>query len=197
MQVKAAPAGEPKMACMDAPLFPSPTADFDHPIEIVDDCHGRIRRHCSLVRKLAAHVHLKGVDIEARDVASLLLCFFDTAAANHHRDEEDDLFPAIEHFAPSLELNAVRALLFRLRADHRTLEKRWADIRTRLVATAEGREAGLTEDLAERFEDTYLRHIDFEERELLPLARRTLPSSAVAHLGKSMSRRRGSDKKAA
>ena len=178
---------------MDSALFPSPSADFDHPLDILDGCHGRIRRQCALLRKLAAHVRFKGTDGEAKDVATFLLRFFDTSAANHHRDEEDDLFPALEHFAPSLELNAVRALLFRLRADHRNLEKRWADMRRRL----EGGEGGLTEELAERFEDTYLRHIELEERELLPLARRVLPTDAVSRLGKSMSRRRGVSQKAA
>lgn len=182
---------------MDSALFPSPSADFDHPLDILDGCHGRIRRQCGLLRKLAAHVRFNGTDGEARDVAAFLLRFFGTSAANHHRDEEDDLFPALEHFAPSLELNAVRALLFRLRADHGKLEKRWADMRPRLAAMSEGGEGGLTEDLAERFEETYLRHIELEEAELLPLARRVLPRDAVSRLGKSMSRRRGVTPKAA
>jgi hemerythrin-like domain-containing protein len=185
------------MRGMDNALFPSPSADFDHPLDILDGCHGRIRRQCKLLRKLAAHVRFKGTDGEAKDVAAFLLRFFHTSAANHHRDEEDDLFPALEHFAPSLELNAVRALLFRLRADHEKLDKRWADMRPRLAAMADGREGGLTEELAERFEDTYLRHIEFEERELLPLARRVLPADAVSRLGKSMSRRRGDNQQAA
>jgi len=178
------------MEVMDSSLFPAPSADFEHPLDMLDGCHGRVRRQCTLLRKLAAHVRFKGTDGEAKDVAAFLLRFFDTSAANHHRDEEDDLFPALEHYAPSLELNAVRALLFRLRADHEKLDKRWADMRPRLAAMSEGREGGLTEDLAQRFEDTHLRHIEFEERELLPLARRVLPKDAVSRLGTSMSRRR-------
>jgi hemerythrin-like domain-containing protein len=182
---------------MENALFPSPSADFDHPLDILYGCHGRIRRQCALLRKLAAHVRFRGTDGEAKDVATFLLRFFETSAANHHRDEEDDLFPALEHLAPSRELNAVRALLFRLRADHQKLEKRWADMRPRLAAMSDGREGGLNEDLAARFEDTYLRHIEFEEAELLPLARRVLPADAVSRLGQSMSRRRGVTQQAA
>ena len=176
---------------MDSAPFP-PTLDYEHPLDIIEACHERIRRQLALLRKLAAHVRFKGTDAEARDVAAFLLRFFDTTAANHHDDEEDDLFPAIEHFAPSLELNAVRALLFQLRADHKKFDGRWNDMRPRLAAMAEGREGGLTEELAARFDEGYGQHMDFEERDLLPLARRVLPPDAVARLGKSMSRRRAS-----
>jgi hemerythrin-like domain-containing protein len=196
IHIKARPAAAPMMVCMDSALFP-PTIDYDHPLDIIEACHERIRRQLALLRKLAAHVRFKGTDAEARDVAAFLLRFFDTTAANHHDDEEDDLFPAIEHFAPSLELNAVRALLFQLRGDHKKFEGRWNDMRPRLAAMAEGREGGLTEELAARFDEGYGQHMDFEERDLLPLARRVLPPDAVARLGKSMSRRRGSSQEAA
>jgi hemerythrin-like domain-containing protein len=197
IHIKAAPAATPMMGCMDSALFPSPAADFDHPLDIIESCHGRIRRQLLLLRKLAAHVRFKGTDAEARDVAAFLLRFFGTTAANHRDDEEDDLFPVIEHFAPALELNAVRALLFQLRADHKKFEGRWSDMRPRLAAMAEGREGGLTEELAARFEEGCEQHMRFEEREMLPLARRVLPPDAVAHLGKSMSRRRGASQMAA
>lgn len=182
---------------MDSAFLPSPSADFDHPLDIIESCHARIRRQLLLLRRLAAHVRFKGTDAEARDVAAFLLRFFETSAANHRDDEEDDLFPAIEHFAPSLELNAVRALLFQLRGDHKKLEGRWNEMHPRLAALAEGREGGLTEELAARFADGYERHMRFEEREMLPLARRVLPPDAVARLGMSMSRRRGVKQKAA
>lgn len=184
------------MGCMDSAPFP-PTLDYDHPLDIIEACHERIRRQLALLRKLAAHVRFKGTDAEARDVAAFLLRFFDTTAANHHDDEEDDLFPAIEHFAPSLELNAVRALLFQLRGDHKKFQGRWSDMRPRLAAMAEGREGGLTEQLAARFDEGYGEHMDFEERQMLPLARRVLPPDAVARLGRSMSRRRNTNQKAA
>jgi pyridoxamine 5'-phosphate oxidase len=195
IHIKPPPIAAPIMNCMDSAPFP-PTLDYDHPLDAIESCHGRIRRQLALLRKLAAHVRFKGADDEARDVAAFLLRFFDTTAANHHDDEEDDLFPAIEHFAPSLELNAVRALLFELRGDHKKFQGRWSDMRPRLAAMAEGGEGGLTEELAARFDEGYGQHMDFEEREMLPLARRVLPPDAVARLGKSMSRRRGVSQKA-
>jgi hemerythrin-like domain-containing protein len=179
------------MGAMDSVLFHSPSADFDHPLDILEGCHGRIQRQCALLLRLAAHVRLKGVDGEAREAAGDLVRFFETAAANHHRDEERDLFPALEHFAPSLELNAVRALLFRLRADHRKLDRHWEDLRPRLAAMAEGVAEGIGEEQARHFDAAYRRHIAFETAELLPLARRILPPRSVARLGRSMAQRRG------
>jgi len=106
-------------------LFPSPAAGFDHPIDILDGCHERILRNCELVERIAAHVASKGTDEEARTAAAGVIRYFDTAGANHHRDEEQDLFPALQQYAPSAELNAVFALVFKLRTDHRNLDALW------------------------------------------------------------------------
>jgi hemerythrin-like domain-containing protein len=172
-------------------LFPSPSADFDHPIDILDGCHERIVRNCGVVERIAAHVAEKGPDAEARTAAVGVMRYFDTAGANHHRDEEDDLFPALQHHVPSEELNAVFALLFRLRSDHKELEAAWADMRARLSMIVLGRDGGLTPGIARQFREAYERHIALEEAELLPLARRVLAPDIIAALGGRMARRRG------
>jgi hemerythrin-like domain-containing protein len=173
------------------PLFPSPSADFDHPIDILDGCHERILRSCALVEGIAGHIVEKGVDAEARTAAVNVMRYFDTAGANHHRDEEEDLFPALQQHVPSKELNAVFALLHRLRADHKKLEALWKAMRKRLAATVEGRDAGLTPKAAGEFKAAYESHIALEEAELLPLARRVLAPEIIAALGGRMARRRG------
>jgi len=172
-------------------LFPSPAAGFDHPIEILDGCHERILRNCELVERIAAHVASKGPDEEARTAAAGVIRYFDTAGANHHRDEEQDLFPALQHSAPSAELNAVFALIFRLRTDHKNLDALWSDMRRRLAAVAEGRDRELTPAAARHFAAAYKHHIALEEAELLPLARRVLDERLLKVLGGSMARRRG------
>ena len=172
-------------------LFPTPSAGFDHPIEILDACHERILRNCAAIGRIAEHVAAKGADAEARTAAVAVMRYFDTAGANHHRDEEDDLFPALQHHAPSEELNATFDLIYRLRADHRKLDTLWQDMRARLAAIVEGHDAGLTPELARRFREAYERHIALEESELLPLARRVLDPGLLAQLGSRMARRRG------
>ena len=169
--------------------LPSAAADFDHPIEILDGCHQRIRRHCALIVKIAAHVAVAGADAEAREAAFSVLRFFETAAANHHRDEEEDLFPALHHLAP--DLNAARDLMHRLRADHVRLAALWADMRARLNAVRQGDATRLAQATAAAFAAAHESHMALEESQLLPLARRALDASTVARLGRRMARRRG------
>ena len=176
-------------------LFPTPAAGFDHPIDILDGCHERILRNCGVIERIAAHVAAKGADPEAATAASGVIRYFDTAGANHHRDEEDDLFPALQQYAPSAELNAVFDLVFRLKADHKGLDALWTDMRQRLSALAEGRDGRLTAAVAAEFRAAYERHIALEEAELLPLARRVLDKSLLRALGGRMARRRGVKKR--
>ena len=172
-------------------LFPTPAAGFDHPIDILDGCHERILRNCTAIERIAAHVAHKGPDGEAAVAAAGVVRYFDTAGANHHRDEEDDLFPALQQYAPSAELNAVFDLIFRLKSDHRRLDTLWAEMRQRLSALAEGRDGGLGVPEAAAFKAAYQGHIALEEAELLPLARRVLDESLLRALGGRMARRRG------
>ncbi|HYC35556.1 MAG TPA: hemerythrin domain-containing protein [Usitatibacter sp.] len=180
---------------MDTLLFPTPAAAFDEPIEIIDGCHQRIRRQCALIMRISEHVALKGADAEAAEAATRSIRYFEDVVGNHHRDEEEDLFPLLFYTVPSDDLNALRALLFRLRSEHRKLELQWADIRERLDAIAGGNDIGLARDLAKGFADAYDAHIAFEELHLLPLARRVLDEQHRARLGARMARRRkpGSD----
>jgi len=172
-------------------LLPDPAAGFDHPIEMLEGCHQRIRNHCTLIGRLAEHLSVRGADDEAREVARSIVRFFETAGANHHRDEEIDLFPALERFAPSLELNAVRDLLHRLRADHVRLDAAWREMRRTLTQLAAGGRPTLDVVAAHGFAADYDRHIVLEEAELLPLARRVLDARLLAALGERMARRRG------
>jgi hemerythrin-like domain-containing protein len=175
-------------------LITTPSADFDHPIDMLDGCHERILRNCATIERLAGHIATDGADTEARLAAVGVLRYFDTAAAHHHRDEEDDLFPALVRNAPSKELDA---LLDRLRADHERLAALWSDMHARLTHVAEGRDGGLTAKLAADLTAAYAAHIALEEAELLPLARRVLDDYLMRAIGDHMAERRGLVRRAA
>lgn len=178
-------------------LFSSPSADFDHPIDMLDGCHGRIRQNCERIEKIAAHLASAGADTQARDAAHAVVRFFDTAGATHHRDEEDDLFPALFACVPCEELAAARKLIEELRTDHEHLDQAWHDMRRALLLLAAVGNTGLTVARAREFRALYERHIAREETEMLPLARRVLDPSVAKHLGVRMAARRGVKRAAA
>jgi hemerythrin-like domain-containing protein len=177
---------------MTSPLpHAAPAAGFDHPLEMLEACHERIRRTCALIVRLAGHLAAHGVDPEARAAARSAIRYFETAGEDHHRDEEQDLFAAIFHRVPAAQLNAARALIARLREDHRELEAAWHGMRSRLAWVAEDDLPELDAVSAAAFAAAYERHIALEEAELLPLARNVLDAPALEALGRRMARRHG------
>jgi hemerythrin-like domain-containing protein len=178
-------------------LFSTPSADFDHPIDLLDSCHGRIRQNCERIERIAAHIDTKGADQEARDAAHAVVRFFDTAGAAHHRDEEEDLFPALLASVTREELAGARALIDELRADHENLDRAWHDMRRALLLLAAVGNDGLTVGYAREFRALYEHHIAREESAMLPLARRVLDPAIAKHLGVRMAARRGVKRRAA
>ena len=168
-------------------LFRKAAADFDHPLEILAACHDRIEERCELLHRLAKHLRDVGVDEQAKQAAVNVIRYFDTAGENHHRDEEDDVFPRL------LELDAATAepLVQRLCGEHGEMREAWARLRATLSRIAVGEHVALEDEDVTRFTDLYRRHIDFEERELLPLAERLLDPDALAATGEAMAERRG------
>ena len=172
-------------------LFPAPSAGFDHPLEILEGCHQRIRRNCTLIERIARHVATKGNDDEARQACRSVMRYFDDAGRNHHRDEEEDLFPALERRATGADVALVGALVERLRREHVELDALWSEMRSRLEGVARGNYSGVTPDAATLFTRSYERHMEIEEASLFPLARRLLDAPTIAVLGLAMAARRG------
>jgi hemerythrin-like domain-containing protein len=168
-------------------LFRTAAADFDHPLYMLAPCHDRIEELCEMIERLVAHLRQCGADREAQQAASNVMRYFDTAGENHHRDEEDDLFPQLLSRDPE----AAHALVSRLLADHRDMRAAWASLRATLSRVASGESALLDAGEVERFSTLYRRHIDLEDRELLPLAERLLDRNALATTGEAMAARRG------
>lgn len=162
---------------------------FDHPLELLHACHGKITHQCATLRNLTAHLSVKGCDQQAQQAAQGILRYFDTAGQFHHQDEEEDLFPALR--AVGAEQAQVEALLERLMSEHVVLAAAWNEVRPLLAQIAEGVNAPQTEALSEKIIIGYFGHIAVEEKELLPLAARLLAPQQIEQLGRRMAERRG------
>ena len=163
---------------------------FDHPLEMLHACHGKILRQCDTLKKLADHLVEQGCDEAAQQAAQGILRYFDSAGRFHHQDEELDLFPALRTSANAdkAELNA---LIERLLSEHVIMMSAWNELRVVLLKLAGGVNAPLPKTLVKKFTGSHTAHIAVEETELLPLAAHLLNAQQVVLLGNSMAKRRG------
>lgn len=170
--------------------FPEPIPGPEEPLEMLQACHRRIERQCATLMRLVPHLAARGADPQARTAARNAMRYFDTSAGHHHADEEEDLLPALLESASGPEATRLRELIERLTEDHRALELAWRRLRPVLEAVTSGEPAPLTLEAVEALAGIYERHIELEERELLPMAARLLRPEDVARIGAAMRRRR-------
>jgi hemerythrin-like domain-containing protein len=151
----------------------------DDPLEQLERSHRRLEEACDALAAAAT-----GRDLETlADVTS----FLGRQVRRHEQDEEASLFPRLAG-------SGVDAILERLSRAHREHEA----LQTRLEAAWQHRDdrSGdpAWEDLtavAEAIAAAYRRHIEEEERELFPHARKALTAAALAEIRQEMNARRG------
>jgi len=173
------------------PGFSGPTASTEAPLEMLAACHIRIERQCATLRRLASHLAHSGCDGQARTAAENIMRYFDTAAVQHHADEEVDLFPALIESMAGSDAVCIRDMTEGLAAEHRELEDMWRVLRKPLERIAQGASADLPASAVEDFAALYERHLKREDDELLPMAARLLADDELALVGRAMRQRRG------
>jgi len=173
------------------PGHSAPTVGFEVPLEMLSACHGSVLHQCATLRRLVPHLATHGADENARIAAAAVLRYFDTAAKDHHADEETDLFPALAESMAGSDAVCIRELVHALTIDHRALESHWARLRLVLLQIEAGTALPLASEEVEAFVALYEQHIAREESELPPMAARLLGDEALDRVGKAMRERRG------
>src|SRR5699024_8448725 len=111
------------------PGFNTPAASTEAPLEMLLACHHRIRHQCQVLQRLHAHLPVHGSDQQAQDAARSITRYFETAAVDHHADEEEDLFPALMESVAGSDPVCIRQAIERLTHEHRQLEASWDKLR--------------------------------------------------------------------
>ena len=166
---------------------------FDEPLEMLEACHGRIEAQLETLERLVAHIARHGCDAEAREAARFVMRYFDTAGVEHHRDEDEDLFPLLRRKAGERERAEVSAVINELQADHATMDLQWSRLRERLDAIVRGGEVLLLREDIVGFAWLNRRHIEKEAALVLPFAKEALELEERAALGSRMAARRKID----
>jgi len=117
-----------------------------------------------------------------RNTAQGVLRYFDLTVTVHHRDEEDDLHPALVESMAGSDPVCLREMAESAMLAHRAIEDAWRALRPAVVALSRGEPAMLSaadvEALVARCEENFAH----EDRELLPTAHRLLDDAALAQL---------------
>jgi hemerythrin-like domain-containing protein len=175
---------------MTLPGHSAPAAGFEVPLEMLAACHGRVQHQCQTLLRLLAHLQIHGADRAAQEAASAVMRYFDTAARDHHEDEEQDLFPALLESMAGSDAVCLRDLTASLSVEHRELERRWRTLRLRLEQVVAGHTTTLPDAEVLDLVGLYERHIAREDAELLPMARRLLSDAELDRIGLAMRTRR-------
>ena len=158
---------------INLPGYAPPPVGFEAPLEMLSACHARIEQQCATLQRLVRHVAGHGTDAQARSAAAGVMRYFDTAAVDHHADEEMDLFPALIEAMAGSDAVCLRELT------------------AGLAQVAVAATTSLDADAIAAFVGIYQRHIAREEGELLPMAARLLDDDALDRVGRAMRERRG------
>lgn len=162
------------------------------PHDVVDlllECHERIRSFTSLARRLAGAAALPRDDVA--DAASRVRRYFVEALPLHARDEEESIAPRLRGREPDVDREL--AEMEREHAEH-------GELLLRLITTCEAlgrapeRQAELAPGLAvtaEALARHFEAHLDREERVLFPAIRRLLAPAEQEQIVDELRRRRG------
>ena len=167
--------------------------DFDEPIAVLKHCHDKIRKNLQTLQKLPAHLKANGADEDAQKAAAGILRYFREAAPNHHADEEDDLLPMLQETARDADRHLLATLQPQILAEHQQMELIWIKLESQLDAIVSNKSAALNTADADQFAALYTSHMEKEEGNIAPMAKRLFSAAQMQQLGNAMRRRRNID----
>ena len=169
-----------------------PLPDDADPLALLEACHLRMARQLLTLERLLARQARTGpaVDYEIRAAATAIRRYFDEAAPRHHRDEEQDLLPAVLESMAGSDAVCLKGMVGRLVREHRHLEEVWQALRPTLLALGQGQPVLLDAGRAGAFIAAHREHLAYEDAEIMPMARRLLSDGQIEQIGLAMRARR-------
>ena len=165
--------------------------DFGQPIAVLKHCHDRIRKQLATLQNLLAHLPQHGADDQARQAAQAVLKYFSNAAHLHHEDEEHNLLPMLDATARDADAAVLQEMMPRILEQHRQMDADWLIIKSQLDKIATGTDTALSASTVEKFVADYTAHMEQEEQNIAPMAKRIFSPVQMRELGDAMQARRG------
>jgi hemerythrin-like domain-containing protein len=162
------------------------------PVDAFSDCHAGI---LAALRSFSTLPPLVDAAKRAREVAAKIADIMENAVCVHHKEEEEELFPAVLRSArQGQEHDAVQSLVWRLTDEHREIEDLWRRMKPDLARAAAGKPVQLRQEMVDLLVSAYRQHAQTEERYFLPMAQEILGRNGnhMAALGLSLHMRHAS-----
>jgi len=150
------------------------------PLDRLSAWHRLGERQFDVMRWLAGDG--AGPPLVVRNTAQGVLRYFDLTVTVHHRDEEDDLHPALLESMAGSDPMCLRELAEAATLAHRAIESHWRALRPAFVALARGEPASLDLAAVDALVASCRASFEHEDRELLPTAHRLLDDAALVQL---------------
>lgn len=116
--------------------------------------------------------------------ARAVMRYFDTEGLQHHRDEDEDIFPLLRALAAEHGRADIASVINELEREHSIMGRQWTRLREQLVG------GGVDADDVMRFAWLCRRHMQYEAAALLPFAAEALSAEQRAALAGRMAARR-------
>ncbi len=167
---------------------------FSDPTGLLSDCHRRVEMFMRSLCQVADAADQPLTD-ETRRALDLSLRYFRESAPKHTADEEESLFPRLRRISDP-ELQAALARLDKLEADHRWAEPLHASVDALGLKYLEARhlsaeDAQQFRNAVRQLQEMYARHIEVEDRDVFPVAKKVLNPQMQQEIGYEMEARRG------
>ena len=140
---------------------------------------------------LLSHLSSHGADEEAQQAAAAVLRYFNQAAPMHHADEEIDLLPVLKQTATDTDAALLQQLMPEIIHQHEQMHAQWNNLDAQLRLIKDGSSMMLSASDVQQFSDSYLKHMEIEETNIAPMAKRIFSQQQMQTLGAAMQARRG------
>lgn len=166
--------------------YTEPAADFSDALRVIRDYHDHFLDLCAGLVRLVEQIELQKIGGDFGVHARQLRHEFMTAFALHHQDEEQTLFPCVQHASPQ----QLDDILQQLETEHLEIDLVWEWLTPLLQDTALVHDHIQFSHALRHFVQLLQRHIDNEEQGLLPLIEQLLTPDQRQRIGASMQRGR-------
>lgn len=170
----------------------SDSPSFEQPLSLLRSCHDKIIHFSSSLYKLSQSLPNEGWNRQLEASAEQIRHYFNIAGPEHHKDEEEHLFPAIIALDPTCtepgSLERIQ-LINTLIKEHVQSDSLWEKLDLMLKERTE--DFATLAQLAEQFANEMHQHAEIENKQVFPFAEQHISSRQFKEMGQDIAKRRG------